>query len=98
LGAENLKPSNSLPWQKPLAILLSVILGVEAIYLLLARSRSALNVTAPDAALNTMDSLRNMAETLFSQFLLPFEVTSILLLVAMVGAIVLSRAEKGAAK
>ena len=98
LGAENLKPSNALPWQKPLAILLSVILGVEATYLLLARARSSLSVTSPDAALNTMDSLRNMAETLFSQFLLPFEITSILLLVAMVGAVVLTRAEKGAAK
>jgi NADH-quinone oxidoreductase subunit J len=36
-----------------------------------------------------------MAMTLFSEYLLPFEVTSILLLVAMVGAIVLSRREKG---
>jgi NADH-quinone oxidoreductase subunit J len=98
LGAENLKPSNALPWQKPLAILLSVVLGIEATYLLLARSRSNLGVASPDATLNTMDSLRNMAETLFSQFLLPFEVTSILLLVAMVGAIVLTRTEKGAVK
>jgi len=34
--------------------------------------------------------------TLFDKFLLPFEVTSILLLVAMVGAIVLAKKEKGA--
>jgi NADH-quinone oxidoreductase subunit J len=32
---------------------------------------------------------------LFNQYLLPFEVTSILLLVAMVGAIVLTKKEKG---
>jgi NADH:ubiquinone oxidoreductase subunit 6 (subunit J) len=32
---------------------------------------------------------------LFSQYLLPFEVTSILLLVAMVGAIVLTKQVKG---
>jgi NADH-quinone oxidoreductase subunit J len=32
---------------------------------------------------------------LFNQYLLPFEVTSILLLVAMVGAIVLTKREKG---
>jgi NADH-quinone oxidoreductase subunit J len=37
-----------------------------------------------------------MAMMLFSQYLLPFEVTSILLLVAMVGAIVLTKQEKGA--
>jgi NADH-quinone oxidoreductase subunit J len=37
-----------------------------------------------------------MASMLFNQYLLPFEVTSILLLVAMVGAIVLTKKEKGA--
>jgi NADH-quinone oxidoreductase subunit J len=33
--------------------------------------------------------------TLFNQYLLPFEVTSVLLLVAMVGVIVLTKKEKG---
>jgi NADH-quinone oxidoreductase subunit J len=37
-----------------------------------------------------------MAGLLFTDYLLPFEVTSILLLVAMVGAIVLTKQEKGA--
>ena len=96
LGAENLAPTNNLPWQKPLASLLSVILAVEAIYILLAKTSSTTAITAPDAALNTMDSLREMALTLFGKFLLPFEVTSILLLVAMVGAIVLTRQEREA--
>jgi len=95
LGAGSLAPTESLPWQRPLAILLAVILAMESTYLVFARSRSDLVVTAPDAALNSMDSLREMAMTLFNQFLLPFEITSILLLVAMVGAIVLSKPEKG---
>lgn len=96
LGAESLAPTNSLPWQKPMAILLSVILGVEAVYLLFTKASSGLTVTAPDASLNTMDSLREMSLALFNNFLLPFEVTSILLLVAMMGAIVLTRQEKEA--
>ena len=95
LGAENLEASNTLPWQKPLAALLSAILAIESIYLLFSRARSDMSVTAPDASLNSMESLRAMAMDLFNQFLLPFEVTSILLLVAMIGAIVLSRQEKG---
>jgi NADH-quinone oxidoreductase subunit J len=41
-----------------------------------------------------MDTVREMGMTLFNKYLLPFEVTSILLLVAMVGAIVLVRKEK----
>lgn len=98
LGAESLAPTNTLPWQKPLARLLSVILAVEAIYLLFNRASSSMSVSAPDASLNTMESLREMAMALFNQFLLPFEVTSVLLLVAMMGAIVLSRQEKGGAK
>ncbi|MDO8755203.1 MAG: NADH-quinone oxidoreductase subunit J [Anaerolineales bacterium] len=95
LGAESLAPANSLPWQKPLATLLAIILAVESIYLVFVRARSDLVVTAPDLAVNSMDNLREMAMTLFNQFLLPFEVTSVLLLVAMVGAIVLAKQEKG---
>jgi NADH-quinone oxidoreductase subunit J len=49
-------------------------------------------------AVNTMDNLRELGTSLFSDYLLPFEVTSILLLVAMVGAIILSRREKGEQK
>ncbi|RJP54251.1 MAG: NADH-quinone oxidoreductase subunit J [Anaerolineaceae bacterium] len=95
LGAENLPPSDALPWQKPLAVLLSAILAVEAIYLLFMNARTNMAIAAPEASVNTMENLREMAMTLFNQFLLPFEVTSILLLVAMVGAIVLTKQEKG---
>lgn len=95
LGAENLPPSDALPWQKPLAALLSAILAVEAIYLLFMNARTNMAIAAPEASVNTMENLREMAMTLFNQFLLPFEVTSILLLVAMVGAIVLTKQEKG---
>ena len=95
LGAENLAPAKSLPWQRPLAILLAVILAVESIYLVFVRARSDAFVAAPDVAVNSMDNLREMAMILFNQLLLPFEVTSVLLLVAMVGAIVLTKQAKG---
>ncbi len=36
-----------------------------------------------------------VGRALFSQYLLPFEVTSILLLIAMVGAIILTLRERG---
>lgn len=94
LGAENLPPANSLPWQKPLAFILAAALAIESLYMLVTRARTSGLVSAPDAALNSMESLREMAKILFNQFLLPFEATSILLLVAMVGAIVLSNRER----
>jgi NADH-quinone oxidoreductase subunit J len=98
LGAENLtsSPSQAMPWQRPLAFILAVTLVVESVYLIFARAKLDTIITAPDAATNSMENLREMAMTLFDKFLLPFEVTSILLLVAMVGAIVLAKKEKGA--
>jgi NADH-quinone oxidoreductase subunit J len=98
LGAEALPKSNVLPWQRPLAIGLSVLLGLEAVYLLLTKARPAGNVLAPEAAANASENLRQLGMTLFNQYLLPFEVVSILLLVAMVGAIILTKKEKGVQK
>jgi NADH-quinone oxidoreductase subunit J len=98
LGAESLPPSNALPWQKPLAYVLASALVIEALYLVFTHAQPSVAVTSPDASLNSMGSLREMAMVLFNQYLLPFEITSILLLVAMVGVIVLSRQEKAGQK
>jgi NADH-quinone oxidoreductase subunit J len=98
LGAESLAPTSALPWQKPMAFTLAAILVVESLYLLISRAKPDGLVTAPGIEVNSMENLREMAMTMFNQFLLPFEVTSILLLVAMVGAIVLSNREKAGRK
>lgn len=94
LGAESLPKAEVLPWQRPLAITLAILLVGEASYILLTRARPTGDVLPPEATANTMDNLRQLGMSLFNQYLLPFEVTSILLLVAMVGAIVLIRKEK----
>jgi NADH-quinone oxidoreductase subunit J len=94
LGAESLPEPNVLPWQRPLAGLLAVALAVESTFIFLTRARPIGDVTQPDASVNTATNLRALGETLFREYLLPFEVTSILLLVAMIGAIVLVRKEK----
>ena len=94
LGAESLPQAEVLPWQKPLASVLAVGLAVEATFIFVTRARPAGDVAQPDASVNTVTNLRALGEALFTQYLLPFEVTSILLLVAMVGAIVLVRKEK----
>ena len=98
LGADALPKAQVLPWQRPLAIFLAVILAAEGTFLLITKARPTGNVLQPEAAANTMDNLREMGMMLFNQYLLPFEVTSILLLVAMVGAITLTKKEKGAHK
>jgi NADH-quinone oxidoreductase subunit J len=94
LGAESLPEGEVMPWQKPLAIILGAVLAVESIYLLVTKARPAGNVLSPTEAVNTAENLRELGQKLFTDYLLPFEVTSILLLVAMVGAIVLTNRQK----
>jgi NADH-quinone oxidoreductase subunit J len=95
LGAEKLPKAQVLPWQGPLAIGLAAVLLVEAGFVLFQRLHSTAILAAPGAELNTTATLQTLGMALFSQYLLPFEVTSILLLVAMVGAIVLTKQVKG---
>ncbi|MBE7534167.1 MAG: NADH-quinone oxidoreductase subunit J [Anaerolineales bacterium] len=96
LGAENLPAPNALPWQKPLAIALAAALFAEAAYLLIVKARSLGNVLPPAEAINATENLRQLGVALFQNYLLPFEIVSILLLVAMIGAITLTKKEKGA--
>jgi NADH-quinone oxidoreductase subunit J len=98
LGAERLPQAQVLPWQRPLAIALSSILAIESAYLLITKARPVGDVLQPDVSVNATENLRGLGLTLFSDYLLPFEVVSILLLVAMVGAILLTKKEKGEQK
>ncbi len=95
LGAEQLAPIKVLPWQRPLAIGLAAVLVAETAYLLILRAKPAADIIPPAETVNTLGELQRLGMALFNQYLLPFEVTSILLLVAMVGAIVLTKREKG---
>jgi len=95
LGADKLPRGEVLPWQRPLAIGLAVILLGEAGFLLFHRLRLTVALENPGAEFNTLQAVQELGMTLFSQYLLPFEVTSVLLLVAMIGAIVLTKKEKG---
>jgi NADH-quinone oxidoreductase subunit J len=95
LGTDRLAPSKVLPWQRILAGSLAFVLVAETIYLLVGRTPVAAPMAQPEEAVNAMTAIRELGSALFTQYLLPFEVTSILLLVAMVGAIVLTKQEKG---
>jgi NADH-quinone oxidoreductase subunit J len=95
LGAEKLGQSKTLAWQKPLALVLGLVLLIETAYVLLFQTRG---LSALGEVAEGFGSPASIGEVLFNQYLLPFEVTSILLLVAMVGAIVLTRSEKKSKK
>ena len=94
LGAEQIpaefKWKNVLP-----AILLGLALLAEVAMLVFQKVSSAALQTATSVADAAPAPL---ATKLFTVYLLPFEITSILLLVAMVGAIVLTKQEKKGAQ
>ena len=98
LGAERLPDAKVLPRQKLFGYGLAAVLAAETIYLLVTRARPDGAVLPPEASVNATESLVELGKTLFTSYLLPFEVTSILLLVAMVGVIVLVHREKGVQK
>jgi len=68
------------------SIALTVVLGVEIGAAVLVAQPGALAPPPVD-----FGSTRMIGQKLFSEYLLPFELTSVLLLVAIVGAVVLAR-------
>jgi NADH-quinone oxidoreductase subunit J len=92
LGTEKLPKTEILLWQRPLAVGLAVILVAETVYLLFFRNA---DTTAIQRAVESFGNPQAIGEFLFDKYLLPFEITSVLLLVAMVGAIVMTKKEKG---
>jgi NADH-quinone oxidoreductase subunit J len=94
LGTEQVGGRPPLRWQQPLAVVLACVLLAQAAFVLQRGPGGA----AVDQALPPgFGSPAAVGEMLFSEFLVPVEVASLLLLASMVGAIVLSRAEKEAA-
>jgi NADH-quinone oxidoreductase subunit J len=92
LGAEKTGARMLRSWQTPLAIGLAaavVLLGV----LLLLNTAPIEVVALPDAEI-VMGSAEAIGLALYSVWLFPFEAISILLLVAMIGAVVMTRDER----
>jgi NADH-quinone oxidoreductase subunit J len=88
LGAEQIGSQHPQRWFRPLAIFLGVVLLAETAYIFFSQANifsGAVRIT------DQFGSPQSIGALLFNQYLLPFEATSILLLVAMVGAIVLTK-------
>lgn len=79
-------------WFSAIASLVVAPLLILEFTIILRRSNLA-QITTTD---NLEGITENVGRLLFSRYLLPFEVTSILLLVAMIGVVILSKKEPGA--
>lgn len=92
LGLENL--AGELEWKKLVwPLVMGGILLMEGVFLVIQRVGQNVYIGETGTALSD-PSL--MAKVLFTDYVLPFQITAVLLLVAMIGAIVLSKREKPA--
>jgi NADH-quinone oxidoreductase subunit J len=88
LGLEKARTASRLKWQAPSAIVLAVVLAGTLAYAVVSEPAASAALLQP--LQSGFGSPAQVGELLFNQYLVPFEVTSVLLLVAMVGAIFLS--------
>lgn len=71
--------------------LVILILAAEMFFLLARNTISSINFAD---SVPTPPSIKELGLTLFSEYLLPFEVASVILLVALIGAVVLAKTEE----
>ncbi len=91
LGAEQTGRTPSHWWYQPVALFLGVVLLIETAIIIFSQTGK---LPAPVDVPATFGTPLAIGQELFTNYLLPFEATSILLLTALVGAIVLTRGEK----
>ncbi len=90
LGAEQGEGNDPIRWQQPVAIVVGLLLLAEG-GLVFFRSGNIIPTPGSGTTLPTdPGATGGLAELLFTKYLLPFEMTSILLLVALLGAVVLT--------
>lgn len=88
----NLKQDDRYHRQWPVAALVGALLAVEALLLTLLKGRAVPPAPAgSEPAAEGIGNTEALGDVLYSTYLFPFEVASLVLLVAMIGAIVLAK-------
>ena len=72
-----------------------VISGGLLLWIFISASRSAVDISGKSAlmAQGNIGLIQNLGKVLFSEYALPFEISSVLFLSAMVGAVVIGKRE-----
>jgi NADH-quinone oxidoreductase subunit J len=86
----NLKEEDLLQERKDLIWLLGILLSVLVFYELVKTLPETYS-KSPDLTITGFGSLTEIGKLLFTEYLLPFELISILLLIAIIGAVILSK-------
>jgi len=91
LGTEKGKPGEPVGFTRVFGGLVTLVVLAEAVFMIFVKNPSTLMVATPEADTATAQAIGTV---LFDQYLLPFEITSFILLIAVIGAIVLTKTEK----
>jgi NADH-quinone oxidoreductase subunit J len=92
----NVKREDRYHVQGPVAAFLGLVIATEAVLLVMQRrSAGPAALSGPDALPEPAGNTETVGEVLYSVYLFPFEVASLILLVAMIGAIVLAKKDIG---
>lgn len=82
------------PQQSTLIKFAGVLFGGTLFVILIAAFKGTANVTNPNPKME-IGLIKNLGQVLFRDFLLPFEMISILFLAALIGAVILGKKEIG---
>lgn len=91
LGVERNEAEDTLRWQKPFTLMLAGMLLFVAYYIFTVKGVTDAVSSAFPAGFGDPKAI---GLVLFNEYLLPFEVTGVLLLVAMIGAVVLTKGSR----
>lgn len=91
LGAESLPTAEPIKGQVGITIVFCLIFITEAALVILWKGGVPALLPMPDS---TFASPAEIGNALFTQYLLPFEITSVILLAALIGAIILTKQDK----
>ncbi len=88
----NVKREERYNQQGPVALFLGVALLTEAVLLAVSRGVTVASPgPGPEGATGVAGNTESIGAVLYSTYLFPFEIASLILLVAMIGAVVLSK-------
>lgn len=84
----------SEPHKSTLLKIAATICAGLLLVVLVGSLRGTENLAVPHGTGSDIGLVENLGKVMFNEFLLPFEITSVLLLTAMVGAVMLGKSEK----
>jgi NADH-quinone oxidoreductase subunit J len=77
--------------KKPIVMQFASVISAGLLFLVLVAAVKDVIITTPETADSQIGTVANLGKKLFTDYVVPFEITSILFLSAMIGAVVIGK-------